>query len=97
MGQTDKQYTEIATTRLNRPWADSVKRVRYNKVVLQRIWVIGKTVNWCWVCLHYVICHLKILFIYMTLTLILCDYPCGKEVSDNVDSGKVQDSANGSS
>ena len=30
----------------------------------------------------------------MTRILILCDYPCGKEVSDNVSSGKVPGSAN---
>ena len=29
------------------------------------------------------------------MILSLCDYPCEKEVSDNVYSGKVQDSANG--
>ena len=34
---------------------------------------------------------------YVTMILIQCDYPCEKAVSDNVYSGKVPDSANGSS
>ena len=33
----------------------------------------------------------------MIMILILCDYPYGKEVSDNVYSGRIPDSANGSS
>ena len=36
-------------------------------------------------------------YIYMTKMLILCDYPCGKEVSDNVYRGKVPDSGKESS
>ena len=40
---------------------------------------------------------LEILSTYMTMILSICDYPRGKEVSDNVYSGKVPDSANGSS
>ena len=44
-----------------------------------------------------VIFILDILSTFMTMILILCDYPCWKEVSDTVHSGKVPDSANGSS
>ena len=44
-------------------------------------------------------CHILflILFTCMRKVLILCDYSFGKEVLDNMQSGKVPDSANGSS
>ena len=44
-----------------------------------------------------VIFRLEILSTNMTRILIPYDYPCGKEVSDNVHRGKLPDSANGSS
>ena len=34
----------------------------------------------------------EIFSLYMTMILILCDYPCGKEVEDSVHSDKVPDS-----
>ena len=43
------------------------------------------------------IAFLEILSTYMTTILILCDYPSGKDVSNNVCSVKVPDSAIGSS
>ena len=67
----------------------------------KNIWVL------CWQMFHNFICCLQyfqniinlfeIFSLYMTMILILCDYPCGKEVSENVHSGKVPDSANESS
>ena len=42
--------------------------------------------------LYSVIFLLEILSTYMTMILILCDYSCGKEVSESVHSGKVLDS-----
>ena len=46
---------------------------------------------------YNVIFCLEILSTNMTRILIPYDYPCGKEVSDNVHRGKLPDSANGSS
>ena len=46
---------------------------------------------------HNIIFCLEILFTNMTRILIPYDYPCEKEVSDNVHRGKLPDSANGSS
>ena len=46
---------------------------------------------------HNVIFSFEILSTYMTRILISYDYPCGKKVSENVHTGKVPDSANGSS
>ena len=45
----------------------------------------------------YVIFRLELLFTHMKMILMLCDYPCGKDVSDNVYKCKVPDSANGCS
>ena len=39
----------------------------------------------------------EILSTFITRTLIICDYPCGKEVSDNLYSGKVPGSTDCSS
>ena len=46
---------------------------------------------------HNAIYCLEILPIYMTIILIVCAYPCGKEVSEKAYSGKFPESANGSS
>ena len=46
---------------------------------------------------HNIIFCLEILFTNMTRILIPYDYPCEKEVSDNVHRGKLPDSTNGSS
>ena len=46
---------------------------------------------------HKDIVCLEILSMYMTLILDTCDYPCGKEVSNNGHRGNVPYSANGNS
>ena len=46
---------------------------------------------------HNVIVLLELLPTYMTMIHIICDYTCGKQVSDIMYSGNVQESANGSS
>ena len=46
---------------------------------------------------HSVIFHPKILSTYVTMIIILGDYPCGKEILHILYSGKVTDLANGSS
>ena len=46
---------------------------------------------------HDVIFCLEILFTYITITFILGEYPCGKEILDILYKCKVTDSADGSS